>query len=120
MKTLLALVLLCLTNFAHAGTYSQNPCPGTCVNQGGNPSFDNMCRYTGMGRGEKGCNQYRSLGCVWYPGQATITPAFCRNEGGNPSFDNMCKFTGMGRGKAGCDQYRNLGCVWHPETYVCR
>jgi hypothetical protein len=121
MKYALALLIFCsalpLIGIAYG---NNNPCPGVCQNEGSNQFFDSTCSAAGMARGERGCNQYINLGCVWHQKQPVTSPGFCQNEGNNRFFDGTCSAAGMARGERGCNQYINLGCVWHPGATTCR
>jgi len=112
-------LIILLTMFWGISSFAQVNCPGSCVNIGGNPQYNQACRGAGV-NGALACQKYSSLGCSWAQQRPVIVRAAqCVNASNNSMYDALCAGAGV-NGAGGCQKYQNLGCAWYPAQYRCQ
>lgn len=119
MKTLI-LLSIAFVGLTASFAAQANTCSGSCMNIGGNPSYDRFCEsVANSGGGQLVCNQYESLGCAWIVPPPGNRQGNCLNAGPSREHDAICLNAGMNQGAIGCQRYRDLGCIWVANPGSC-
>lgn len=110
MKIFIFTLIITVMSMASALAQSSSRCGGSCIGTSNNTYYNNACAAASV-NGEKACQNYSGLGCVWEPRR--LMPGKCVGTGGNPYYDNACIAASV-NGQKACENYSGLGCVWEP------
>lgn len=109
MKSFL-LLLITLTFSFSIFAQSANRCGGYCEGTSYNRFNNSACAGASV-NGQRACERYAGLGCVWTPRR--MVPGRCVGTGGNRFYDSACTGASV-NGQKACERYSGLGCVWEP------